>query len=303
MFLLLLFLFSSAEAAYLSASLAEWDFISAHDVPNKIASSSIDLNKLARQEWASLVRKCPQLPSFPRIQIRYDYNYENTTILAYASQTLHLSSKKVWVSTLYEAMNRNSTFTSVDYDMKIGVNPTPPNGWYYNESNCSCRDISYRFDLRSVVRHELLHGLILASSVRLEDEWKVGYNFQGNPDLCYPRLFDTKIRTEDNESLVDGCNVSNATAKKLFINGVPLYNPARFRSGSSLSHHDIQNNLMYYSMPPQTCLDVGEYEIALLQAMDIQCNLTNTSCLSKGMKIETTYSMSVIIILTILFLF
>ena len=302
--LLLFLFFRYVQSAYfLSSSLAEWDFLKAHNVGEKLVPQQINLNSIARQEWAGLKSRCPALPSSPSIRILFDYFYENTTVLAYASQTLHLSSTGVWVSKVYEAMkNNDSSSIGYGYDMMIGVNPYPPNGWFVDQ-NCSCENISYRFDLRSVIRHELLHGLILASSIRKENnEWRAGLNFQNDPNRCFPRLYDTKIRTANNVSVVQGCNVSDVTGEQLFINGIPLYNPTTYRPGSSFSHHNMYKNLMYFSMPARTCLDVGYYEMKLLEAMDIVCNISYTECHSNAVK-KTVTSLFVLVFITLLLLF
>lgn len=299
----LFFIFRFAKAAYLSSSLAEWSFLKAHTVSDQILPQHINLDQVAKQEWSKMVGRCPSLPSSPKINIKYDYDYQNTTVLAYATQNLHLSSEGVWVSSIYEAMKRNQTSSiNFGYDMTIGINPYPPNGWFFHK-NCTCENISYRFDLRSVIRHELLHGLILASSIRRDTfGWKVGYFFQNNPDKCYPRLYDTKIVNENGEKIVNGCNVSDIDNREVNINGIPLYHPTTYRAGSSLSHHNMYKNLMYYSMPAQMCLDIGEYEVKLLEAMNISCNLSYTLCHSNAIKKTVSIAMY-LTITTLLFLF
>lgn len=255
--------------AVLNANSKEWSYLKAHPMAQTTDPSAIDLDALTADVWGTLVSSCPQFPSEPKLRVHFDHSIANTTVLAYASQNLLLSSKGAWVSTLYSALGSNSSAAS--YDLDIGINPTPPNGWHVSPD---CDGISYRYDLRTVLRHELLHGFILASSVRLEDGWTAGYSFQGN---CYPRLYDTKIVDANNQSVVNGCEVADIDGKALFIEGVRVYHPLEFQLGSSFSHHDYSGQLMYYALPSKKCIKMGEMEGRLLSALGVACTIENVT--------------------------
>lgn len=307
MYIILLFLslFFQADGAYIYSSVSDWDYLGMHNVENKISTTNIDLDAVVNEEWSYIRSKFHCIPTTPKINIKFDEGISDTRILAYASSNLHLNSRKVWVSQLFEAylQNRNSSMSFYS-DITIRVNPTVPNGWYLSSSSAaSCEDISYRFDLRTVLRHEILHGFGFASSIKQSNgKWSVGYRFQNNESLCYPSLYDTVIRDENNNSIVSGCNISDITNKKLFINDVQLYNPSSYKQGSSVSHHNIENNLMYFSLPAQKCIDIGEYEEKVLEGLGVRCNETrNKTNVANGA--TKNFNLLPIFAITILFLF
>lgn len=277
-------------------------------VDNVILPNDIDLNTIANETWAEIVSLCPQLPTNPRINIFFDYLLENTTILAYASQTLHLSSNGFWISKIYEAMiQQRNTSLGAAFDMNIAFNPYPPNGWFVHKD---CSNISARYDLRTVLRHELLHGLIFAGSVREENsEWIAGYAFNGK---CYPRLYDTKIKFSDNTSIfhlegnnllpvVGQCALRNdktVEGADLFIGDVQLYHPYYYRPGSTISHHNYPKDLMYASTTPMVCKYLGEYEFKVMAEFGIQCNLGKSSSGTKNMYLGVICWSIIILILS-----
>ena len=285
---------------YLHSDASEWEMISKMHVNNAVKASDINLTKIVDETWSELVTNCSALPSQPRINIFFDYSIENTTILAYASQTLHLNSDAVWVSTIYDSMKKNRDATpGTAYDMSIGFNPNPPNGWFVEND---CTNISYRYDLRTVLKHELLHGIIFAGSVReYNNKWIVGYNSFG---VCYPRLYDTKIQFSDNSSILNvnkSCNLRTERfpGYALYIDGIELYHPYSYRSGSSISHHNYYNRLMYPSISPMTCLNLEHEEGVILAKLGLECVVGNTTYRSAATK--NTYRASFIIV-TLIFL-
>ena len=310
MYIILLFfsLFFQVECTYIYSSVSDWEYLGMHSVENKVSTENIDLDSIANEEWLFLRSKFPCIPTSPKINIKFDTGISDTRILAYASANLHLNSNGVWVSQLFEAylQNRNSSMSFFS-DITIRVNPTVPNGWFVASSpDAPCADISYRFCLRTVLRHEILHGFGFASSIKQTNGvWSVGYNFQNDPSLCYPYLYDTMIRDEYNNSIITGCNITDISNKKLFINDVPLYNPSSYKEGSSISHHDIQNNLMYFSLPAQQCLNIGEYEEKVLQELGVMCNgnttKNNTDKNNGATKKFNLFQTSLIIIILFLF--
>ena len=282
----LLILFAT-NAQYLNSDSSEWETISKMHVEHVTSPSDINLTKITEETWGELRQSCPSLPKQPRINIYFDYALENTSILAFASQTLYLNSDAVWVSTIYDSMKKkiDSTPGSAN-DMEIGFNPSPPNGWYVEED---CSNISYRYDLRTVLKHEILHGIIFAGSVReVNNAWIVGYSSFG---VCYPRLYDTKIHFSDNTSILSVDKSCSLRTDKfpgygLYIDGIELYHPYVYRAGSSISHHNYYNHLMYPSISPLMCLDLEHQEAVILGKLGMECTVGNRTYKSGAIKNE-----------------
>lgn len=296
-FIFILTLIHFASGNVLRSSTTEWQYLAKHPTIDHTNVSDINLTNITASIWEGFVEKCPSIPNQPKIKIAFDYSIQNTNILAWASQTLHLTSNGTWVSTIYEAMlqNRNYSLAS-SFDMTIGVNPDPPNGWFIREN---CSNISYRYDLRTVLKHEFLHGIIMAGSLRenANGEWIAGYSFN---NVCYPRMYDTKIKDENNNSILSGgCNLSDVVGKELFINGVRLYHPYYYQQGSSISHIDFPSNLMYASLPSMTCLDLGHYEGLVLSELGISCTINNRTYNSAT---KSTIGCVYVIIIMLIFL-
>jgi hypothetical protein len=152
---------------------------------NKTYLRADQLQDIANEEWSKLTDICPSLRKNISIDINFDSTLENT---------------------------------GTRDDMTIGVNPHPANGWFYGEN---CTDISYRYDLRSVLRHEFLHGLGFASSIYKDNDiWTAGHSVWGS---CYPTQFDTHIVDGDGNKVVNKCNLTeNIQGKDVFINGVSV---------------------------------------------------------------------------------
>lgn len=266
MLLILILLFSQSVSAHVTSSASEWHELLEH----KMAVDRIEhltdgqLEVIINEEWAHIRSQCPQIPEIPSMHASFDSTLVNTYTLAWASQTLVLGSDLLWIPALL------SGTTTSGYHFVIGVNPSPPNGWY---SGTTCTDIGYRYDLRTVLRHELLHGLALASSVTVTSNiWSLGHTFLG---ICYPRRYDTKITDSDGNSIIGltGCVVGDLTGKELYINDVPLYNPLVFNQGSSISHHNHDGHLMYYATRARTCMDLGEFEAKMLSELGVTCTV------------------------------
>ena len=276
-FFIVLLMGLHVNSQYVNSDYTEWNNMKSHVVQNTIELTNEDLKTLIMDEWHSLVAKCPRLPYNAKIDATFDPFLEGTNYLAYANQNLQLDTNSVWVSSLYKAMKlrRNFTFGSSP-DIILGINPTPPNGWYVGES---CVGISYRYDLRTVVRHELLHSIAMATSIRKNEtnDWNVGYWFNNNPNFCYPTLYDTVIKDVNNKSIVYGCSVDDVTMSNMFIGNIKLYNPFPYSDGSSLSHHNFPDHLMFHSLPPMKCLNVGHYEATILANLGITCTIGNTT--------------------------
>ena len=295
-FITLFLVVGLVEAHVIRSNSAEWEMLNKIKVENVVSPTDIDLDNITSETWKEIRELCPSLPTSPRINVYFDYALENTTTLAYASQNLHLTSSGFWVSTIYEAMTqRRNSSLGIAFDMHIAFNPYPPNGWYIEKN---CLNISARFSLRTVLRHELLHGLIFAGSLREVSDtfglvWTIGYTFGGK---CFPRLYDTKIKYDDGSSIFQ--TLPNNTIPEyqecllrvdrsvvgadLYIGGVQLYHPYSYRSGSSISHHNYPGHLMYASTTPMVCYDLGSYEGKILAAMGIECTINNITYEAKG---------------------
>jgi len=217
--------------------------------------SEIQLQWIVIEEWSNLVGKCPELDPAANIHAVFDTSLVGTDVLAWASHTILLEDG-VWIPSI-------ATYDYMGHDFIIGVNPEPVNGWH---SGTNCDDIGWRYDLRTVLRHEILHGIGIGSSIT---ENGVGHTSSG---VCYPRHYDTLIEDSDGNTVVDGCTLSDIKGKNVYINGVKLFNPAQFQRGSSLSHHVYAGHLMFYMLPPRKCLSIGNYEAKILDRMGLRCS-------------------------------
>ena len=230
-------------------------YLMTHPV-NASSLRSDQLKDIANEEWRKLTDMCPSLQRNISIDINFDNSLEDTGTLAWNTHMMKLN---------------NGTLTSTRKDMTIGVNPNPTNGWFYGEN---CSDISYRYDLRSVIRHEFLHGLGFAASIYKENNlWSVGHSVWGS---CYPTQFDTHIVDIDGNNLVEKCTLTgNIQEKQVFINGVKLFNPGYYH-GSAFSHHSYDGGLMYWRLSPMRCMPIKEHELKMLSALGVQCLSTES---------------------------
>jgi len=244
-----------------------------------------ELDSIMQQEWDHLRSKCPSIDSHPKISVDFDGNLNGTNTLAWASQTLYLGFGNTWTTTLLQDL-----YTPASYDFRIGVNPSVTNGWY---TGTDCQGIGYRYDLRTVLRHELLHGLVLGGSLRYNGGWSVGFDFLGT---CYPTLFDTKITNGAGDYVVDGCGLLNIDNQPLYLNGVKLYNPYYKADGFSISHHDHPGKLMYYAIDSSTCLDLQHEEAQMLQAFGISCTVGNVTYGSASMAQTSWWALGAVVL-------
>lgn len=220
-----------------------------------------ELQWVITEEWMKMIdAECENLDPGQNIQASFDSSLVGSNTLAWASYTVVLQNG-VWVPSI-------STLDYMGYDFLIGVNPEPPNGWHIGKN---CSDIGYRYDLRTVLRHELLHGLGIGSSItKYGTDWRVGRNYNGR---CYPQRFDLEIRDEHGQAVVEGCTVTkDLTNMRLYLNGVRLYNPSVFSHGSSMSHHIYPDDLMFYRLPAKKCIELGEKEVKMLAGIQIPCS-------------------------------
>ncbi len=214
-----------------------------------------ELQFIITEEWMKMVAACfPNLDPLAKISASFDYTLVGTNTLAWASSTMLLLND-VWQPAL-----TNSYYTGNDF--LIGVNPSPPNGWYIGTD---CLKIEYRYDLRTVLRHEMMHGIGMGSSIRASS---MGYTSNGK---CYPTKYDTMLEDIYGDTVVDGCTKKEIFGKNLYINGVRLYNPSSYIEGSSISHHAYPDQLMYWRLSPSKCTDIGSNELKILSGIGIDC--------------------------------
>lgn len=208
------------------------------------------LKSIAFEEWSKISDMCPDLRLDANIDIGFDYSLVDTNILAWNYHSLILQGG-ILIPT---------------QDMTIGVNPEVQNGWYLSEN---CSNITYQYDLRTVLRHELIHGIGMGSSIiKRNNIWYVG---QSNGEVCYPRLYDTLIEDSLGDKIIDGCSFRKSIqSRNIYINGVKLYNPIYY-DGSSISHHVYAGELMYMGLPYGTCIHIASNEFKILSALGLDC--------------------------------
>lgn len=289
---LIIFLCLTIVQSRVHMSKIDMDILIKHKI-NATELSNQELQWIANEEWNAITQLCPDLDSGASISVSFDDSLIGTSTLAWAAMTT-INLNKSWVSSL-----ATQKFSS--YDFIIGVNPQPPNGWYTKKA---CDDITYQYDLRTVLRHELLHGLGLGSSLRYSSfsGWRVGY--ADSYGICHPRLFDTKIKDRNGNNIISGCNVlTNPQGISLYLGGVQLYNPYSYAQGSSFSHHNYINDLMYFSLPWGTCLELQENEIKMLHAVNVDCpnfeNYEEIDFENSSSKTLGSYSLLMVLILTL----
>ncbi len=216
-----------------------------------------DAIDIVHEEYEKMSTACTLPPA--NIKVIFDESLLGSSVLAWASQNMKLKNL-MWQPSLFsESTSRHFT---------IALNPIPPNGWYIGD----CKYIHYQYDLRTIVRHEILHGIGLGSSITFNAGWSSGVSTNG---LCFPRMYDTFIVDEDGKSILNGCNMVDISNKKLYIGDVELYHPDEFRPGSSLSHHNYAGYLFYYKTTHSRCMQLSKYEAAILEQFQVQCSVTS----------------------------
>lgn len=223
-----------------------------------------DLEQAVRDVWNEFRSSCDL--NAVVLNVRYDYhlftqlNYLNT--LAVADRTMWLIDG-VWTPTALLPHRLRHLGGSID----VRINPYVPNGWYNDDGTCT---VGNRFDLKTILRHEFLHGIGVSSSFKFIN----GTEDVGYPTLsggCYPFLMDTKMKTATGEDVVSGCQLGSSIMDDLFINGVEIYNPTIYDGGSSYHHAAVSNTLIYYGIPARKCMYIGPIEKSLLEGIGANC--------------------------------
>ncbi len=127
------------------------------------------------------------------------------------------------------------------------------------------RSIGARHDFRSVIMHEVGHGLGITSAVRGARPMGAGmmavYQTFNNGKTMLFTTFDGLMRNAKGERVVERAVMNMAktgvaggfnTGEKITLAGSPLsiYNPPRFKGGSSITHVDKADALMRSSFAP-----------------------------------------------------
>lgn len=259
-----------------------WNFLESHPMHSE-QQQLPDVYKIALEEWLRLKHICRLNDVQLIVDYDADYFLHRKGVLAVASRTMFLIDN-VWTS---GALNSYGAKGSII----IKVNPFVPNGWYVDDGSCN---IGYRYDLRSVLRHELVHGAGFSSSVT---DTSVGYEYAGK---CFPTTFDQNIILKNGNSFVNGCTLTESRASDVFIGDVQLYNPPTFLAGSSFSHtHD--NGVMFFSVPPMTCIDFDKNAFSVLNSLGARC--PNYDSVSTHYTTISSASYGTVLNLYILFLF
>ncbi|MDW8243944.1 MAG: hypothetical protein RMJ88_12100 [Thermogemmata sp.] len=192
---------------------------------------------------------------------------------------------------VYQAARTN---THIGYDSIDGVGYFNFNyGWNYVGQTPS----SNRYDMVTVAIHEIMHGM---GFISLTDQLGRGLrnSTPGTPDTysVYDRylhkgsganataLFNTNINDPNYGSFVGNASVFTAGndpnnglffigpySREVYGAAVPIYAPNPYQAGSSVSHVNDNNALMYYSIGPNQQKRLLSYEIAML--MDLGWNV------------------------------
>ena len=215
-----------------------------------------DVKSIVHDEYRKMSMQCI-LPN-ANIEIIYDDTLIGSSVLAWASQNMKLIDG-VWKPSVFaDVTTRHFT---------IAFNPSPPNGWFIDD----CKYIYHQYDLRTVIRHELLHGIGLGSSITFDNGWTSGVETSG---FCFPRMYDTFIVDQDGNNILNRCQIVDISNKKLYIGDVELYHPDTFRPGSSLSHHNYPGYLFYYKSTHSKCMGISKYEASMLRHFQVHCSVS-----------------------------
>jgi len=240
-------------------------FESLRSTPEKVLPLP-DLEVVVQDVWQEFSSSC-HINSVV-LNVHYDYdlfssvNYLNT--LAVADRTMWLING-VWTPAALLPEHLRYLGGSID----VKLNPYVPNGYYLDDGRCQ---IGNHFDLKTILRHEFLHGIGVSSSFKIENNTEdVGY--PTSTGGCYPFTMDLQMQTASGEQVVSGCTIQSnvSITDDLFVNGVEIYNPTTYDPGSSYHHTALSNTLIYYGIPARKCMYIGPTEKALLEGIGAGC--------------------------------
>ena len=229
-----------------------WSYLESH--PAHYHDPLPDVAKIAQEEWLVLSYFCNL--NEVDLHVYYDADFfENTNSLAAAYRLIWFIDGK-WKS---GALNRHGEKGRI----VIRVNPNVPNGWYNDDGSCNT---GYRFDMRTMIRHELLHGIGITSSIR---EDSVGYTLPHTSICALPEL-DEHMHTADGGPYLSGCSFTETRMPDAFVSDVQLFNPFIYMPGSSF-HHTAEQGILYYAMRPGVCMQYDQNALTLLNEIGAEC--------------------------------
>lgn len=230
-----------------------WDQAARHvETPTHVTLS--EARDVAADVWHEIASECNMRKD---VTISVDMDVDQDRVLAYTRRTLVLQDNTWKPSVMFDYNG---------LDIEVHLNPNVPNGWHVGEG---CHT-GWRYDLRTVLRHELLHGAGLSCSIRPDkNAFKVGYNtMQG--DHCYPTFYDTRLLS-GGVPVVEGCHY-HADHGDVHMAGRHIYIPSKYRAGSSYSHH-AESGLFQWQLGPTTCAKLGVAEFDMLNDMGYDCTV------------------------------
>lgn len=231
---------------------AGWDQALKHPLPPTHVTLT-EVRDIAAEIWDEIASECHMRPD---VDITVDMDMHEDGVLAATRRTLILNDQTWKPSVMFDYPGT---------DIEIHVNPNVPNGWHVGEA-CSGE---WRYDLRTVMRHELLHGAGLSSSIRPgHGAYQVGYNDGGN--TCYPTFYDTRLESRG-VPVVEGCTY-HPSGTDIYMAGRKIYAPAQYRGGSSFSHH-AESGLFQWQMSPTMCHKLGAAEFDMLEGLGYDCTV------------------------------
>lgn len=154
--------------------------------------------------------------------------------------------KEVWYPVaLAEAMS-GTELNNSDFDINISLNKSI--AWSYDLTG---RREAFKYDLMTVVLHEIGHGLGLTSSLKLTENLQQGQWGQSGTPYIYDmfvqnpaglKLVDTGVFGNPSTGLKTAMTANNVvyglTLAKYKNNLPKIYSPTTFREGGSISHLD-----------------------------------------------------------------
>lgn len=259
---------------------SQWHYLEQH--PAK-AVQAPDVQKIAYEVWNEINSLCSLNP----VELRVQYNFikfskpEYHYVLATASRTMFLIDNKLQSG----ALNRYNLTGSIYID----INPYVPNGWNVDTGVCN---IGNHYDLRTVLRHEILHGIGISSSITPDN---VGYSIG---DYCYPYAFDTEMQTSSGSKVVSGCHLLTELRSDMYVGGVQLYNPDTFSVGSSLSHTE-RPGVLFYGIPCCKCLHFDHSSLTMLNTLGAKCAISTPIGVTSGASDTSLWGIYICLILCI----
>lgn len=226
-----------------------------------------DLELAVQDTWHEFRSSC----NINSVVLNVHYDEELFLELPYLN-TLAVADRTMWlingVWTPAALLPEHLRYLGGSIDIKI--NPYVPNGWYLDNGECN---VGNHFDLKTVLRHEFLHGIGVSSSFKIVDGAE-DVGFPTSSGGCYPFTMDLEMETASGDQVISGCTIQSnvSITDDLFVNGVAIYNPDTYDPGSSYHHAAISNTLIYYGIPARKCMYISQTEKALLEAIGAGCN-------------------------------